>query len=233
MIQFETLLKAGARVAAMSGVEDGDCGLRASAQETRDAFMRRIGVDPCRVVSVSQVHGNRVLLAAEADAGRGVSGKQDALGEADGLITNVAGLPLCVSIADCVPVLLYSPAPGAVGALHSGRAGTLLNIVGEGVRAMRDAYGCAPSTMHAAMGPCISGPRYEVSEELGQAFRDAGYPAPGRHIDLAEVIALQLRACGLKPERITLPPACTYEDARFFSYRRGDSRERNTAVIML
>lgn len=233
MIQFETLLKAGVRVAAMSGVEDGDCGLRAFARESRDAFMRRLGVDPGRVVSVSQVHGNRVLLATEADAGRGVAGETEALGEADGLVTNVAGLPLCVSVADCVPVLLYSPEPMAIGALHSGRAGTMLNIVGEGVRAMRDAYGCNPAAMRAVMGPCISGPRYEVSEELAQEFLDAGYPAHGRHLDLAEVIALQLRECGLKPEHIALPNACTYGDPRFFSYRRGDLRERNTAVIML
>lgn len=233
MIHFETLLKAGARVAAMSGVEDGDCGLRASARETRDAFLRRLGLDPGRLVSVSQVHGNRVLLATEADAGRGVAGKTDSLGEADGLITNVAGLPLCVSIADCVPVLLYCPEPRAVGVLHSGRAGTLLNIVGEGVRSMRDVYGCSPKTMHAAMGPCISGAHYEVSEALAQEFRDAGYPAHGRYLDLAEVIALQLRVCGLPPEHIAMPLACTYKDPRFFSYRRGDLQERNTAVIML
>lgn len=226
MIRFQALLDAGVAVAAMSGVEDGDCGTRAMAAETRAAFCRRAGVDPARVLSVIQVHGNRVVLADEATAGSGRT-------EADGLVTNVPGLPLSISIADCVPVLLYCRNPSVIGILHSGRASTFGNIAEVGVSLMGSRFGCSPSDILAVVGPCITEAHYEVSEAIAEEFRNAGYAVRGRQLDLPGIIAQQLHACGLPAQHITFPSACTYEDRRFYSYRRGDLKERNTALLML
>ncbi len=225
MIRFQALLDAGVAVAAMSGVEDGDCGTRAMAAETRAAFCNRAGVDPTRVISVIQVHGNRVLQVDDTPM-------SSARLEADGLVTQVPGLPLSISIADCVPVFLYCGNPAAIGLLHSGRASTFGNIAQVGVRTMESEYGCAPEDIMAVLGPCISEAHYEVSDAIADEFREAGYPVVGRQLNLPAIIAQQLRACGVQ-QHITLPTTCTYEDRAFYSYRRGDLKERNTALLML
>lgn len=41
----------------------------------------------------------------------------------DGLITEVVGLPLVVTVADCLPVVLYDPAKSVLGLVHAGWRG--------------------------------------------------------------------------------------------------------------
>ncbi len=226
MIHFQALLDAGVSVAVMSGKEDGDCGTHAMAATTRAAFCNRAGVDPARVVSLIQVHGIRVLEVEDTPA------SSERL-EADGLITSVPDLPLSISIADCVPVFLYCRNPAVIGLLHSGRASTFGNIAQVGVRTMESSHGCAAENILAVLGPCISQAHYEVSDAIADEFRDAGYTVHSRQLDLPAIISQQLLACGLQMQNIILPTACTYQDRAFYSYRRGDVKERNTALLML
>lgn len=47
----------------------------------------------------------------------------------DALITNVPGYCVCVTTADCVPVLLYDKKQHVVAAVHAGWKGTVKHIV--------------------------------------------------------------------------------------------------------
>ena len=47
----------------------------------------------------------------------------------DALITNVPGYCVCVTTADCVPVLLYDRRLQVVAAVHAGWKGTVQHIV--------------------------------------------------------------------------------------------------------
>jgi copper oxidase (laccase) domain-containing protein len=79
------------------------------------------------------------------------------------------------------------------------------------------------------IGPCISLDAFEVGDEVYEAFSSADFPmhliakrhTEKWHIDLWEANRLQLLACGLRPENITLSGVCTYTSHdRFFSARR-------------
>lgn len=210
----------------MSGAEDGNCSVHPEADADRRAFLTRTGADPARAITMAQLHGSTVLAVGEGEAGR-------IAGEADGLATNIPGLPLCVSVADCVPVLLYSPGPAAIAVLHSGREGTYQNIVRAGVQLLCDRYSCHPGGLHAVIGPSICGKAYEVSPEMAQRFRNAGYPVEHRHLDLPAMVASQLLRAGVAPERIHREDICTFQDTRFHSYRRDATPERNLAVLMI
>lgn len=233
MIQFKQLTEAGARAAAMSGVAEGDCSLRPQGREGRAAFLAAVGLAAERAVGVVQVHGNRVLCAREEDAGRGGLDREAALGEADGIVTNVPNLPICVSIADCVPVLLYSPKPLAGAVLHSGRESTYGNISAAGVETLVAEYGCREETIIAVLGPSICESRYEVSDEIAERFRNAGYPVSGRYLNLPAIIRQQLVEAGLSPVRIFLTDICTFDNPQFYSFRRDNAQERNMAVLCL
>lgn len=93
--------------------------------------------------------------------------------ETDALITQLHGIAPGVRTADCVPIILHAPDIKAVAAIHAGWKGTVGRIVSNTINKMIE-MGADPERMYAAIGPCICGDCYEVSEELAQEFENAG-----------------------------------------------------------
>src|SRR5512133_3424730 len=69
-----------------------------------------------RFARVRQVHGTRCLRATAATPPAEA---------ADAVVSVPAGVAACVSVADCVPVLVADPEGGAVAAVHAGWRGTI------------------------------------------------------------------------------------------------------------
>jgi YfiH family protein len=174
-----------------------------------------------RFARVQQVHGARAHHAVAAT---------EPLEEADVVVSRTAGLAACVSVADCVPILLGDPATGVVAAVHAGWRGTLARAAEEGVRALERATGASADRVLAAVGPSIGPCCYEVSPDLGERFRAGIAPAvvrPGARprLDLWEANALVLEASGVGRERIEVLGRCTScERDLFFSHRRDGGR---------
>jgi YfiH family protein len=186
--------------------------------------------DADRVALLSQVHGATVVHASRP------TGWAATLGEADAAVTTERGLILAVRVADCVPVLLWSP--GGVAAVHSGWRGTAQGVVGAAVGALAELTGDDPAAMIAAVGPCISGDSYEVGDEVvaglrGAALDDTAFLVPGfprYHVDLARAVGAQLRRAGVG--LVEDVSSCTVRDPRFYSHRRdGASTGRFAGVI--
>ena len=106
-----------------------------------------------------QVHGKTVLSASEACA--------PPWPDADGLISDGGGQSLWVCGADCTPVLLADPARGAVAACHAGWRGVAGGILAEAVRALI-AGGSTARDLLVALGPAISGARYQVQHDVSR-----------------------------------------------------------------
>lgn len=85
----------------------------------------------------------------------------------DGLITGDTGVTLGIYVADCCAIFLVDPIRKVIGLVHSGKKGTALNIAGECVREMREAFGSDPTHMVAQLSPCIRPPDYEVDFAAG------------------------------------------------------------------
>ena len=164
----------------------------------------------------------------------------------DVLMTNVRGVCIGVSTADCIPVLLCDPVRHAVCAIHAGWRGTVMRIVEKAVAEMTAVYGTCPADIMAQIGPGIHLDSFEVGDEVYDAFAHEGFPMeriskkylmdksgsklftfhssllPKRwHIDLPECNRLQLLTAGLRADRIAVSPVCTYQQSdTFFSARR-------------
>ena len=67
--------------------------------------------------------------------------RQDLLIGIDALITNVPGYCVCVTTADCVPVLLYDKKLQVVAAIHAGWKGTVKHIVSNVLEHMNQKFG--------------------------------------------------------------------------------------------
>ncbi len=217
------------------------------AWRMRVLWAEAIGVDPNSLVTMGQVHETTILRAKVDDAGRGAWPDSKPLGIGDGLITEASGVTLMTLHADCQPILLVDPDRPAVAAVHAGWRGTVSNIAGDAVSAMRDAYGSDPAAMLAFLGPAIGGCCNEVGPEVTAMWRStaatAGVdpepavsrPAAREHVNVSEANCRLLLASGLTGEHIDVSDECTKCDTgRWFSHRgHGPLAGRQAALIAI
>ena len=160
----------------------------------------------------------------------------------DALVTRLPGYCLCISTADCVPILLYDPHTQAIAAIHAGWRGTVSRIVENTLTLMSEQYGTQGKDLIACIGPSISLEAFEVGDEVYNAFHEAAFDMniiarkeSKWHIDLWEANRQQLLAHGVKPENIEISGICTYHhNDDFFSARRqGINSGRILSGIMI
>ena len=195
--------------------------------ENRELFLSSLGVSLLQLALPGQVHGARIQEAA----------KGGDYPETDGLITRTKDIVLGVSIADCVPVLLFDPVQKAIAAVHSGWRGTAANVVHHAIGSMISVFSSASRDLLAYIGPSASACCYAVGSEVARLFPgDFTRIADGNtFLDLKGVVRTQMVAEGVLPERIeTSPHGTISEPAMFHSFRReGEKAGRMLAVIAL
>ena len=209
------------------------------------------------IVCAQQTHTKNVRIVTSGDAGKGVTKERDYT-DVDGLITDVPGLILYTSHADCVPLYFYDPVRRVIALAHSGWKGTVARIGEVTVRRMQDIYGCRPDDIYAAVGPSICADCYEVSEDVAEEVRKcfcAGSPSEAEPSDSAGTIPRILargrrpgkyqldlwRACerilleaGIIPEHLTITNLCTCENsADLFSHRATDGKRGNQGAFLM
>jgi polyphenol oxidase len=197
----------------------------------RDRVAASVGVDG--LAFAGQVHGARIERVAAGDAGSGLREHRGAFANADGLVTDHAGVALAILTADCVPVALADPETGRLAVVHAGWRGIAGGIVGQAIAAFDRS-----SHVVAAVGPAIGPEHYEVGEDVARAVGKA-CPAgavtrrTGTRLllDLPSSVAGILAAAGVgRISRTELCTAC--EEDRFFSHRRDGTTGRQALVAV-
>jgi len=234
------------------GLADGNVGLgsprdKVDAWHMRQIWCEQIGIDPHSLVTAGQVHENDVRVVTADDAGKGATPESEHLGLADALITDAPGVALMTLHADCQMILLVDPERPAVGVVHAGWRGTVLDIAGRSIAAMTGAFGTDPAAVLAFAGPAIGvccnevGPEVtsawrEVAADLGAA-RERAVTKPGvkEHFDVPTANRLLLERAGVLPQHIEVSPECTKCDGdRWFTHRgQGPLTGRHGAIISL
>lgn len=188
----------------------------------RALLCQLLGIDDDRLLMPHQVHATEIVAVDEMS-------KESQLEGVDALMTNVRGLCIGVSTADCIPVLLYDKMYRAVSAIHAGWRGTVKRIVEKAVAQMTAVYGSRPADMIAQIGPGIHVESFEVGDEVYDAFAAAGFAMETIsrrydekwHIDLPECNRQQLLRTGIPEAQISVSPICTYQHPDlYFSARR-------------
>ena len=171
------------------------------------------------MVLSDQTHTTNVRVITEEDRGKGILRPQD-YSDVDGMITNVPGIVLVTSYADCVPLYFVDPVRKAIGLSHSGWKGTVGHIGQKAVEKMHEVYGSEPKDIVAAIGPSICQSCYEVSDDVAEAFR-ANFTADeaadilldkgnGKYqLDLWKANWYVLTDAGILPEHLSVTDLCT------------------------
>lgn len=171
------------------------------------------------MVLSDQTHTTNVRVITEEDRGKGILRPQD-YSDVDGMITNVPGIVLVTSYADCVPLYFVDPVRKAIGLSHSGWKGTFGHIGQKTVEKMHEVYGSEPKDIVAAIGPSICRSCYEVSDDVAEAFRAnfTAYEAAdilldkgnGKYqLDLWKANWYVLTDAGILPEHLSVTDLCT------------------------
>lgn len=177
---------------------------------------------------MDQVHGDHVEVVDRPRVG--------AFEATDGLVTAVPGVALAVVTADCVPVLLADARAGVVGAAHAGRVGAAKGVVLRTLEAMQQ-LGAVPADVSVMLGPSVSGPNYEVPEEMAAAV-EARLPG-SRTVTPRGTPALDLRAgivrqlAGVGVTAVDVDPRCTVADTALFSHRRASPTGRLASLVWM
>lgn len=204
--------------------------------DNRSALCHELGIDDSRLVLPHQVHGTKWLKVDSTFLQSTTSERQRLLEGYDALMTNLKGVCIGISTADCIPVLVYDPKRHVTAAIHAGWRGTVARIVEKTLHAMKASYGTEASETVAIIGPGISLKNFEVGQEVYDAFSDADFDMsriarrfPCKtdkqkekwHIDLPLCNKLQLMHAGVREQNILCSGICTYDNADdFFSARR-------------
>ena len=150
----------------------------------------------------------------------------------DGLITGIVGLPLVVTVADCLPIVLFEPKSRAIGLVHSGWRGTTQGIGAEAVGLMTKHWGVTGSEIVAYLGPSAGVCCYEVGGDVAQLFSldEIEQRNDRLYLDLKKSNVAQLIGCGIKPGNIEVSPLCTICNPQLFHSHR---RDRNKSGRMM
>jgi YfiH family protein len=193
--------------------------------ENRRRMAAEIGVAPSHFLTAYQVHSPDVAVATQP-------WEADARPKVDAMVTQVEGLALGVTAADCGPVLFADPKARVIGAAHAGWKGALSGVLESTIAAM-EKLGADRADMIAAIGPLIRQPSYEVGAEFVERFvrEDGEYAlffipsARDGHamFDLGGFIRMRLERADIG--LIDDTGVDTYPDERFFSYRRSVHRK--------
>ena len=198
----------------------------AHVAENRRRFCSRLPQPPAWL---RQVHGTHVAYAHDVptlpEAG------------ADASVTDRAGVPCVVMVADCLPVLFCDTAGTVVGAAHAGWRGLCAGVLQNTVAAMQ----VNPADIIAYMGPAIGPQAFEVGAEVRAAFMaieaDAAesFSAIGHEKYFADIYKLaKLFLARAAVGKIYGGEFCTVgEPERFFSYRRDGVTGRMAAAVWL
>jgi YfiH family protein len=131
-----------------------------------------LGADPADFVFARQVHGGRAQAVSAADRGRGTLRLDDAIPDADALVTSDPGTILAILVGDCVPIVMLDPAAGVLACVHAGWRGTVARIT-EAALAVMATLGARPRDVLAGIGPAIAPDRYQVGDEVADQVRQA------------------------------------------------------------
>jgi YfiH family protein len=206
------------------GLHVGDEPARVQTNRARAAAA--FGVELESMVFARQVHGTAAAVVGPDDAGRGTRHEDDAIADADILVTRSSAVSLAIMVADCVPLALVDPEARVLAAVHAGWRGTAGGAVAKALDAMA-ALGARPERVRAYVGPAVSPLRYQVNDVVREALGDAVGPddldpgvirpdGPGHWLaDLVAANAQQLRRAGIPTDFMERAPLDTADPALF------------------
>lgn len=188
----------------------------------------KIGIDDANLLLPRQTHQTNILSIDNDFTLLDKESRKEKLYAVDAVVTNIKGVCIGVSTADCIPILLFDGDNKTIAAIHAGWRGTEQHIVTKTIEYIKKNYTTKPQNLKAIICPGISIDAFEVGDEVYNSFHYNGFDMNKIakrynkwHIDLKEANKIELLNNGVLSENIQDCAICTYTNHNeYFSARR-------------
>ena len=217
----------------------------ASVMTNRRLLCNAIGIELDAMTVAQLIQGTHIEVVTSSSRGLAVAEKAQRFVDTDGLITNLADVPLFIFIADCAVLSFFDPNRKVIGLGHAGWRGTVGGMARKMVEAMNAAFDCNPSDLLVGVSPSIGPCCYQVREDVVTAFHNAfpdqadafflQQPDGSIHLDMWQALTNQLRSSGIQEDHIELAGICTacHTDIFYSNRAEGGKTGRFTGMISL
>lgn len=195
-----------------------------------------------KIIKPHQTHTDIVKIVDENNL-------NDEFNNVDGLITNLKGIALATSLADCQGILLYDKKNKVIGNIHSGWKGTLNRIGEKAIKIMIKKFNTNPMDLIIVITPSILKCCFEVDLDIKEQFEnefkdidltdiiikgDIKDKNQKYYIDTVNINKRVFMKLGVKEENIELPKLCSKCNNYIHSYRKdGINSGRNLSLICM
>lgn len=164
--------------------------------------------------ALHQVHGNRTIVT------RQMIKRTE---QADGLITDQPGLVQTMRIADCQPIIIYSPETKIIGLIHAGWKGLVCGVIPKFFETQMANRKWQIANYLVGIGPCLCTTCADFSDPLSELSGIPTNLVHGKNADLRGWADQQLMDAGIKPQNIERMKDCTRcHPEKYWTYRGGD-----------
>lgn len=186
-----------------------------AVRENRKLFFTALHVPLTQIAGAHQVHGTEIKIVDQAGEYPGY----------DGFICAKENIFLSITVADCMPALIYDPRQKVIGAVHAGWRGTVGDITGKCLDMMIANFGTQAKDCIAWMGTCIDECSFEVDEDVAQHFESSFKRWDAKKakyfIDLKQANKIQLTSRDVPENQIACSEYSTFlNNEDYFSYRK-------------
>lgn len=201
-----------------------------SVNKNRRRVLDAIGASTAELITLNQVHGNRVVCVEDTSVAEIARARVQAEEGADAIVVGAKNIAPMLCFADCTPVIIVSPS-GAFALAHCGWRGVVAHVALEATSRLQalDARQLKETTEIPAIsdysiyiGPRIGACCFEVGEDVRELFSSSfgADVVRGENVDMGRAIEIDLQSAGANAARIAncgLCTVCNSDD--YYSYR--------------
>lgn len=212
---------------------------RENVKRNIEIMAERLDINVEDIVRTNQSHTCNIKYVNEEYKGRVF--ESSAFKDVDGIYTDKRNLALMSLHADCTPIFFYDPVKRIIGLAHAGWRGTLLNIAGKMVRAIKSDFNSDAIDIKAAIGPSLGSCCFEVDKDVAELFLSEDkkfekYMKIGKtkyYFNLWEINKYLLMKEGISEENIEISGICTKCNNDLFFSHRGQKGKRGLMAGIL
>ena len=219
---FEIWAKENRLVQGISSRFFGDLatGSERERLENRHNFLNLLGLKAANLVTMEQIHSNKVKVVNSSHCGREIK-------DIDGMVTSDF-CALAVKTADCPSLIAFDGRQRVLAVAHAGWQGILGRIAGNLIKKMED-LGAVPKKIKVGIGPYVKACCYSIDQERAEKFLRSFGDLAGMikkkeclfYLDLQVPIVFQLIESGVLEKNIEAGKICTAcRNDEFFSFRK-------------
>lgn len=188
-------------------------------EENRRRFFQGLGLAEKEVAGAHQIHQDEVVVVEQPGQYEGF----------DALITDKPNIFLTITVADCIPILIYDADKQVLGAAHSGWKGSVAEIGRKTIEAMQKNYGTRPRSCFVYIGTSIDYDSFEVDNDVAmyfdQTFKRWDEEKKKFFVDLKKFNKYYLEKMGVPIHQIEVSKFSTVKNNEdYFSYRKENGK---------